>query len=245
MSRHNPRARRPVAAKLFLFGVAILLFGWIGNDVFIQYESAAPSVSKGTRVSGSLKNGKRMRIRGPNFRSYSRILSTLGRTCMHEKVRAAVVGGYAGVYEEDPALLFVFGESGWCWGGSFWPHRTHQNGMSVDFMVPVRQNGRIETLPTTPFDQFGYGNEFDEQGKLGQFTIDWDAIVLHLTQLEKAAEKNGLRIERVIFDPKLQKHLFGARGGKRLRRRLDFVTKPVWVRHDDHYHVDFAGKDDD
>lgn len=240
MSRARIRETRRVAAPLFVLGTLLFLWGWIGNDVLIQHESKKPSIAKGSRVNGYLVNGKRLRIRGPNYESYSRVLSTLGRTCVHDRVRAALVSAYHKVYEEEPTLLFVFGETGWCGGGGFWPHRTHQNGLSVDFMVPVRRNGRIETLPSTVFDLFGYGNEFDEKGRLGEYEIDWDAMVLHLEKLEEAADENGLEIERVIFDPKLQPHLKEAKRGKRILRRLEFTDKPVWTRHDDHYHVDFV-----
>jgi len=240
LSRARIRETRKIAAPIFVVSTLLFLWGWIGNDILIQNESKAPSLSKGSRVNGYLVYGKRLRIRGPNYESYSRVLSTLGRTCVHDKVRATVIGGYGAAYAEDPTLLFVFGETGWCSGGSFWPHRTHQNGMSVDFMVPVRRSGRIDTLPATVFDLFGYGNEFDDEGKLGEYEIDWDAMMLHLVKLEAAAKKNGVKIERVIFDPKLQVHLARAKGGKRLLKRLNFTDKPVWTRHDDHYHVDFV-----
>ena len=77
--------------------------------MFIEYESKAPSKSKGTRVDGSLMNGKRLPTSGPNFETYSRLLSTVGRTCVHEKVRAAVVTAYALIYERDPELRFAYG----------------------------------------------------------------------------------------------------------------------------------------
>ncbi len=224
---------------LVVLGVAV----WIGNDVLIEYEAERPSRSHGTRVDGKLKFGKRLPSTGPNFQTYSRLMSTIGRTCVHEKVRAAVVTGYAYAYAEDESLQFVFGETGWCGGGEFKPHRTHQNGLSVDFMVPVRRNGKIDTLPTTIIDGFGYRVEFDEKGMFGEYEIDYAAMVVHLNALRKSAEENGLEIDRVIFDPELQKQLRKTRGGKKLTKKLEFNKDPAWIRHDEHYHVDFRLKE--
>lgn len=231
------RRRSPAFTVIALTFLAI--GAWIGNDVLIEYESKGPSKSKGTRVDGSLMNGKRLPTTGPNFETYSRLLTTIGRTCVHEKVRAAVVQSYQLVYDSDPSLQFVYGETGWCWGGKFWPHRTHQNGLSVDFMVPVRQHGGIATLPTTIIDGWGYRDEFDASGRLGEFEIDFDAMALHLRAVEEAANRNGLEIDKVIFDPELQKLLKASKHGKKLSKKLEFNTDPAWIRHDEHYHVDF------
>ena len=43
----------------------------------------------------------------------------------------------------QPGVKFVYGETGWPDGGPMPPHRTHRNGMSVDFMVPVRDKDQF------------------------------------------------------------------------------------------------------
>jgi penicillin-insensitive murein endopeptidase len=240
--RPRLQEKRKIAGPILVIVALLCAWGWIGNDILLQYENEKPSASRGSRVNGYLVNGKRLKTTGPNFETYSRFGSTMGRTCVNHRVRSAIYDAYDAVYEEDPALLFTYGETGWCSGGEFWPHRTHQHGLSVDFMVPVRRKGRIAKHPTTVFDGFGYENDFDENGKMGEYTIDFDAMALHLHELRKAARKNDLEIERVIFAPELQKHLFDAKRGRRVKRRINFTTKPVWVRHDDHYHVDFRVK---
>jgi murein endopeptidase len=71
----------------------------------------------------------------------------------------------------------------WPSGGRIRPHRTHQNGLSVDFFVPVRNaQGKSVPLPISITNRLSYNIEFDISGK---------------------------------------------------------YVKP-WVRHDEHYHVDFA-----
>ncbi|NJO13120.1 MAG: hypothetical protein HC872_06275 [Gammaproteobacteria bacterium] len=85
-------------------------------------------------------------------------------------------------------------------GGRFKPHRTHQNGTSVDF----------------------------------------DAVAEHLYELSRAARASKLDLALVIFDPKYLPRLYASRRGAYLRENVRFMQGRPWVRHDDHYHVDFA-----
>ncbi|MCM2359327.1 MAG: hypothetical protein NDI77_14350 [Geobacteraceae bacterium] len=61
----------------------------------------------------------------------------------------------------------------------------------------------------------------------------------HLLALKKAADLGGVKIWRVIFDNDLQKLLFQTSKGKDLQAQLTFSKKKPWVRHDEHYHIDF------
>ena len=66
-----------------------------------------------------------------------------------------------------PGTVHVYGETGKREGGPFPPHRTHRNGTSVDFMVPVRDaDGDSVPLPTWPWNRFGYDLEFTLDGRL-------------------------------------------------------------------------------
>ena len=110
-------------------------------------------------------------------------------------------------------------------------------------MVPVINNeGQSIYLPTSPLNKWGYSIEFDEKGELEDYKIDYDAIAAHLWALTRQAQKSGITIWRIFFDPKLQKILFSTKLGKGLDKILKFSPKPSWVRHDDHYHVDFKVK---
>ncbi len=211
-----------------------------GNEVLRLLESEKPSTSIGATNDGRLVRGKRLPSTGPNFRTYSRLGSTLGRTAVHSRVRDSMLAAYETLEESTPGVRYVYGETGWPWGGRFRPHRTHQNGLSVDFMVPVKRNDEPTTLPTGPVNKFGYAWEFDGEGRSGNLTIDFEAMANHLHALDNAARKHGLRIALVVFAPDLQQHLFKSELGSELRERLRFNVNPSWVRHDDHYHVDFA-----
>jgi penicillin-insensitive murein endopeptidase len=234
-------SRRRRRAKVALAAV-FLLAEWIvfGNDVAIVLEDNEPSQSVGTTANGHLVHGKRLPNGGANFQAYSRLGTALGRNAVHGQVRDAVLEAYATLARTQPGLVFVYGETGWPDGGRLRPHRTHRNGLSVDFFVPVRDRaGASVPLPTWPWTRFGYDIEFDATGRAGDLAIDDAAIVAHLDALDAAARRHGLRIERVIFDPSLQPALFAAPGGAGLRQRVPFMPGQAWVRHDEHYHVDF------
>ncbi len=226
-----------ILAAPILLALAVLRWG---NDLCITLESDAPSRSIGSPSDGRLEHGRRLPTRGENFRAYSLLGALLGRNSMHHAVRDTVLAAYGDLAESNPDVIHVYGESSWPRGGPFPPHKTHQNGLSVDFMVPVRDgDGDSVPLPRGPFRKFGYALEFDDQGRLGELSIDFDAMAAHLRVLDTRSAEQGLRIDRVIFDPELQPLLLETRDGPGLRRALTFSTKRSWVRHDEHYHVDF------
>lgn len=200
---------------------------------------ANDSICYGTTSHGKLDNGVRLPLSGENFQSYSDIASLAGRTFVHSKVHDVLVQAYKALETSAPGKIFVYGETGWPSGGQFKPHKTHQNGLSVDFMTPVLKGGRSVPLPTSMGNRLGYDIEFDSTGLYDEHHIDYDALAAHLVELHKATQAQGIGIWRVIFDPKLQPYLFDTSHGKYLQKHLTFSTKPSWVRHDEHYHVDF------
>jgi penicillin-insensitive murein DD-endopeptidase len=128
---------------------------------------------------------------------------------------------------------------GWPTGGPFWPHRTHENGLSADFMAPVDDgSGTPQLFPTTPWTRFGYDLEFDREGRVASYRINFEAIAQHLDALGKAAAVQKLTIERVIVAPEYASRLMATPTGRRLTS-LPFMRGQAWVRHDEHYHVDF------
>jgi penicillin-insensitive murein endopeptidase len=94
-------------------------------------------------------------------------------------------------------------------------------------------------LPTHPFNKFGYNIEFDGVGNFEEYKIDYDALAAHIVSLHKEAVSQGYELWRVIFDPKLQPYLFKTKYAKYLKANIQFSKKRSWVRHDEHYHVDF------
>ena len=222
--------KRTLLGSVALAGVLVWASGW---------SSDRPSTCFGSSSQGALREAWKLPHSGPNFRAYSGVGWFLGRTFVHSSVRDVVLDAYARIAAIDSELRFVYGETGFARGGRFRPHRTHQNGLSVDFMVPARDSsGRIKEIPTGAFEKFGYGLEFDEAGRRGALRIDFEAVALHLAELKRSAAHHHVRIARVIFDPKLREHLATTTAWKNIAD-LPFMLQPAWVRHDEHYHVDF------
>lgn len=197
------------------------------------------SVCYGSAASGRLSRGVQLPLAGQNYSSYSALGWVLGRTYVHSKVAQVVVATFQALEMTAPGKIYVVGETGLAAGGRFSPHKTHQNGTSVDFMVPVMLAERSVPLPATSLNQFGYGLEFGNDGSWGSYRIDFEALGEHLYQLDRKARERGIGIARVILDVPLQKLLWKSSRGKYLGDNVVFSTRPAWVRHDEHYHVDF------
>lgn len=199
-----------------------------------------PSVCYGTTSNGKLENGWKLPASGPNFSAHWTVGRLIGRSYVHSAVYPVVVEAYEQLSAGMPDRVFVYGEAGWKDGGELKPHKTHQNGLSVDFMVPVlNELGASVELPSSLLNKWGYDLEFDANGRLDDLVIDFDAIAEHIYQLDVIAKRNGVGIWRVIFDPQLQPQLRNSPRWPYLERNVQFSTKRSWVRHDEHYHVDF------
>lgn len=202
---------------------------------------AIESTCFGTVSAGVLENGVKLPLTGKNFSAYSGIGAAAGRTYVHSKVESVIVAAYARLSITEPDKVFVYGETGWAGGGRMRPHRTHQNGLSVDFMVPVTDKaGRSVALPTSAFNKYGYGIDFDTEGQFGELGIDFEAMAEHLYELAAAAKRQNAGIALVIFDPPLMPLLFNTKRGAWLKANLPFMQGQAWIRHDEHYHVDLS-----
>ncbi len=203
--------------------------------------NAAESICFGTVSNGRLENGVKLPTKGKNFTAYSSLGVTLGRTYVHSKVAEIVLAAYSALENSATGKVFVYGETGWASGGRIRPHRTHKNGLSVDFFVPVVDaTGHSVPLPTGVGNKFGYGIDFDENAKFEGYTIDFEAIAEHLYQLDIAAKARGAGIALVIFDPPYLPRLFATKRGEYLKSNINFMKGKAWIRHDQHYHVDYT-----
>jgi len=206
----------------------------------LQAAPARASICFGTSDSGRIDGAVPLPASGPNFAPYAALGIQLGRTYVHETVRDVVSAAYKDLETLQPRVTYVYGETGLRQGGPMPPHRTHEAGISVDFMVPVRgSDGSPARLPASAANRFGYDLEFDSKGAIGNLRIDYDALAAHLERLQEQARKHNVAIRRVIFDPTLTRHLYDTPSGPRLKA-LPFMASKPWVRHDEHYHVDFA-----
>lgn len=202
--------------------------------------ASADSTCFGSVSNGRLEDAVQLRERGANFSAYSSLAVTIGRTYVHSRVARIVEEAYAKLETTSPSVMFVYGETGWRNGSRLKPHRTHQNGLSVDFFVPVRnQRGDSVPLPTTSGNRYGYGIEFDNKATFENLSIDFNALAEYLYQLNAAAIKHNAPISLVIFDTTYMPRLLATPRGDAIRN-LPFMKGKPWVRHDEHFHVDFS-----
>lgn len=202
-----------------------------------------PSTCFGTTKHGHLENAWQLPSSGKNFEAYSSLGPMLGRNYVHSKVHSVVTSAYKILENSAPDKIFIYGESGAKNGGSFKPHKTHQNGLSVDFFVPVvNPDGVSVKLPISPVNKFGYDIEFDENADYKNLAIDFEAMAKHLLAIKQAADLHGIQIGVVIFENQFQKQLFASTSGKDLPALMRFSVLKPWVRHDEHYHIDFVLK---
>ncbi|MTB50870.1 hypothetical protein [Lewinella sp. W8] len=213
----------------------------------LTHHNEGPSAVSGTVANGHLSNAWLLPYRGDNFKYFSPVsYYLLDRAYVDARVHAAVTGAYARLAEDFPDRYWRVMECSRHEGGRMWPHRTHRNGLSVDFMVPKIRHGK----PSYWLDRLGvwhYALGFDDAGRsslLPSTNLDFTAMGHHLLALDDEARKAGLYLKKVILKIELKDDFFATEPGKRLRARGVYFAQalPDLVNnlHDDHYHVDFA-----
>lgn len=218
----------------------IILPGLILASLAGTTPAHAESTCYGTTSNGRIEDAVQLPLSGKNYRAYGDLPVSMGRTWVHSQVHDILLAAYKELENRFPNTTFIYGEIGLENGGPFNPHKTHQNGLSVDLMVPIidMRDGPTE-MSTHIFNRYGYDNDYDSNGRDGDEHIDFDALGALILALQNAAEAQEVTLWRVIFAPDLQDELYATRFGEEIRRRITIPTKRSWVRHDDHIHVDF------
>lgn len=204
------------------------------------------SESIGTVSNGQLKNATLIPFKGSNYEYFDRTSYLGGRAFTHSTVASITLDAYQSLEKQGVTRQFKVMEFSRKEGGKIFPHRTHQNGVSVDFMMPLQKDGK----PYYELDQKGashYLMEFDENGRYSEdqsISIDFEMAAQHILELDKQARKQGMKIHKVIFNTHLKDELFAGKYGRKLKSSGIYVTrnlsKLINDLHDDHYHVDFS-----
>lgn len=204
------------------------------------------SRSVGTVGNGRLENGYILPFSGKNFHYFDTLSYMKNRCFVHRGVLQTLIASYRRLETETPDRHYGIMECSNEHGGRIYPHRTHQNGLSVDFMTPLLKDGK----PYTELDAIGarhYFMDFDAEGRYRAdktVTIDFETMARHLLVVIDEAQRNGLKVEKIIWKMQLQNELFATPSGKKLQATGVYVTKHlsplINALHDDHYHVDFA-----
>lgn len=203
------------------------------------------SLSIGTVGSGSLEHGKLIPFTGDNFRYFDRNSYLAGRAFLNGIVKYTLLESYDSLYQIMPQRLFRIMECANEEGGEIFPHKTHQNGMSVDLMMPLLQNNQ----PYYGLDDIGadhYWLNFDDRGRYDQdpsITIDFNLVALELLVIDYFAKKNGIQLSKVIIKIELKDELFATDFGQLLKGKDIYVVQGLSPiindLHDDHFHLDF------
>lgn len=207
------------------------------------------SKSIGTVSNGKLENGKIVPFYGSNYTYFDRDSYLASRAFTSDVVKSIVLDTYDKLNTEYPNRKFYLMELSNREGGEIYPHRTHQNGLSVDFMMPKIRNDK----PDYSLDTLGkqhYTLQFNDRGEYLQDTsikVDFDLIAKHILLLNKEAKKWGYAIEKVIIKIEYKNTLFKTPNGKILEKSGIYLVKNlsplINTIHDDHFHIDFKKVD--
>lgn len=227
---------------LAIIALALLIFS--SPEIF--HRNKGESRALGTVGSGSLENAYLLPYRGQNFKYFSPVsYFLLDNAYVHARVHRTLLSAYKNLEQTCPDTFFRIMECAHKGGGKMLIHRTHQNGLSVDFMIPKKKNGRQSLL----YDRLGiwhYLLEFTDAGILKldkKVEIDFETMARHILALDDAARTNGLRIQKVILKLELKDDFFKTKSGKKVKSRGIYFARSlppnVNAVHDDHYHIDF------
>lgn len=212
----------------------------------LLHQNSGVSESVGSVRNGKLKNGWLVPFEGPNFQYFSRFsYYILNCGYVNDKVFHTIMDAYKECEVVCADQKFWVMECTRKHGGRMLFHWTHQNGTSVDFMVPTKRGEKRDVF-SNHFGLFHYLLKFNEHGQFSlnpKTEIDFEVMARHIIALDDAGRKNGLRIRKLLFSTNMQAALFDTPSGRELLNRdifipgrlSDFINK----LHDDHYHVDF------
>lgn len=220
---------------MLFFGCAIAEFTHVNQG---------DSKSTGSRANGTLENAYLLPYDGANFKYFSPIsYYWMDNAYCHSRLYHTVLQAYKTCQKTAKGTFFRFMEVANKTGGKMFLHRTHQQGLSIDFMVP-KISGKEQTHFYDRLGLWHYLLNFDDKGALtANVKIDYEAMGNHILALDKAARKNGLKIKRVIFKLELKDDFYKSKSGRKVKNKGIYFAKnlsdTVNKFHDDHYHIDF------
>jgi penicillin-insensitive murein endopeptidase len=217
-----------------------VLLAWVCASALLAPHAWSRSTCHGRVDQGHIEGAVSLPREGTNFVRMAQGPVSAGRVYVHSTVHDIVIDAYATLAVTRPDIRWVYGETGLERGGPIPPHKTHQNGLSVDLFVPVLdKEGRRVQFPNRPDNGYGYRVDFDAEGRNSTHDIDFDSLGELLFQLHESARRQGSALSRVVFQRELRPHLFKTSRGLWLKAHIPFPDWDDSVRHDDHLHVDF------
>jgi len=211
-------------------------------------QDSLESTSKGTVSNGKLSNAVLFPSKGNNYNYFSEQSYLKGRAFVNSEVKNILLDALVSLENIVPDQQFQIMEIAHEHGGELWPHRTHQKGTSVDFMLPKMKEGKVDYS----LDQKGISHYFLNTNNNGVYDdsdgvkINFESTAKEILALNEAANSNGWKIKKVILKIELLDDLFKTPSGKKLKQLKIYFAKSLSKKvnevHDDHFHIDFEKK---
>lgn len=154
-----------------------------------QHHTDSLSHAVGTVSNGSLINAQILPYWGKNFQYFSKESYLAGRCFIHSALEQVLVNSFHDLEQMDSTAFFYLMEASMEKGGKISPHRTHQNGTSIDLMIPLLKN----KIPYHGLDTIGVSHyllNFDKNGKYTDdpsIQINFDLLALEILSIQKNA----------------------------------------------------------
>ena len=233
-------------SKKVIFLMIFVLACFLRSLPILMYTNEGVSISKGHPGDGSLENAYLIDYKGSNFKYFSFISYYISQNgFVNSKLYNTILTSYKECEKTCPEIKFRIMECSDVEGGKILFHKTHQTGLSTDFLVPKKNAEKQIRI----YDALGLAHyllDFDSKGCLNidqEVSIDFETIGKHILALDNAAKKNGLAISKVILKIDLKDDFYKTKSGKEVKKRGIYFAQrlPASIdnMHDDHYHVDF------
>ena len=230
--------------RLVLFSFFFLIvIGLVAQK--IDYNK--PSKSIGTVSDGELENGYRFKYKTKEYKYFSRLsYHVLRRAHVHSDVYEVTNEALAAMKLKYPKQKWRIMECSRKGGGRLWPHHTHQNGTSIDFMTPMKKHGRQYRM-TNGLGIFHYLLKYTPSGKWGvrrKVEVDFDLMAEFILELDRVARKKGMKVKKVILRTNLKDEFYATKNGNKVKKKGIYLVmnlpKIVNEQHDEHFHIDFV-----
>ncbi|NRA13654.1 MAG: penicillin-insensitive murein endopeptidase, partial [Crocinitomicaceae bacterium] len=175
-----------------------------------NFQDSLKTKSIGSVSRGSLENGTLIPFSGSNFMYFDTASYLSGRAFTHHLVAQTIINTFKSFEANGKKRKFRIMEFSNEYGGKMFPHRTHQNGMSVDMMMPLMKDGK----PYYDLDDLGAMHYLLEFNKEGQYindttiSIDFQMAAEEINMMRNEASALGLNMTKVIFNTDLRDELF-------------------------------------
>jgi len=199
---------KPFYKYIALTGLVLLVFLRIFPGTLLLFDSNEPSISYGSSNKGSIENARRLPYKHKGYSTYSYLGYLAGRTYVHENVKNTLLEAFENLHEKYQDWDFVIGDASYKEGGPMAFQEEKQNGLEVDFLLPLVENG-IPYSKQRITNYWNYSMEFDEFGRLDGMEVDYSVLAGMLVAIQEAGANYQLTIKKIEMHPEIKRGLLG------------------------------------